>query len=42
MGPNTRPRREELVEEGARVAEQYVPARILPQWGQFLRKVAAA
>ena len=42
LGPDAQVRRDSLVEEGARVAAQYVPERILPQWGEFLRKVAAA
>ena len=41
LGPDAQPRRESLREEGARVAEQYLPERILPQWREFLRNVVA-
>jgi glycosyltransferase involved in cell wall biosynthesis len=42
IGDSSGPRREALVKEGARVSEQYLPERIMPLWGQFLRNVAAA
>jgi hypothetical protein len=42
IGPAAQERRNSLVEEGARVSAQYLPERILPQWGAFLRTVAAA
>ena len=36
------PRRSALMEQGARIAEQYLPERVMPLWGDFLRRVAAA
>ena len=38
----SQPRRDALVEEGGRVAAQYLPERIMPLWGEFLRNVAVA
>ena len=35
------PRRDALMQEGTRVAEQYLPERVLPQWSEFLRAVVA-
>jgi glycosyltransferase involved in cell wall biosynthesis len=35
-------RRQALVEEGARVSEQYLPEKVMPLWGEFLRSIAAA
>jgi glycosyltransferase involved in cell wall biosynthesis len=40
--PSAQVRRDALVTEGARVAAQYLPERILPLWAAFLRTVAAA
>ena len=42
IGEGSAPRRATLVEAGARVAAQYLPERIMPLWGEFLRNVAAA
>ena len=36
------PRRRALVEEGAVVAAQYLPARVMPQWRDFLQRVVAS
>jgi hypothetical protein len=36
IAPEAQPRRTELRAEGARVAERYLPGRVLPQWGDFL------
>ena len=41
LGPDAHHRCDALREEGARVAEQYLPERILPQWREFLRNVVA-
>ena len=41
LGPDTERRRGALREEGARVAEKYLPERIMPQWREFLRNVVA-
>lgn len=37
IAPEAQARRDELVAEGARVAAQYLPERVLPQWRDFLR-----
>jgi len=39
IGPDSAARREFLVAEGERVSAQYLPERVMPQWGEFLRKV---
>jgi glycosyltransferase involved in cell wall biosynthesis len=41
IDPAAQAGREVLVAEGARVAEQYLPERVLPQWQAFLQRVAA-
>lgn len=41
IGPAAQPRRDELVALGERVSAQYLPERVLPQWGEFLRTVIA-
>lgn len=41
LGPAAATRRQALLDEGARVAAQYLPERVLPQWHDFLRKVTA-
>jgi len=41
LEPSATARRDQLVGEGARVSEQYVPERILPQWRAFLQRVRA-
>jgi glycosyltransferase involved in cell wall biosynthesis len=38
MSPDAAARRGKLIEEGARVSQQYTPERILPQWHEFLDK----
>jgi glycosyltransferase involved in cell wall biosynthesis len=38
---NAQERRDALVREGAVVAAQYLPERVLPQWREFLRTVTA-
>ena len=40
MGPDAGPRRQALRGEGLRVSAQYLPERVLPQWQDFLRRVA--
>lgn len=42
LAPTAEARRIALVEQGAHVAAQYLPERILPQWKEFLRNVVAA
>lgn len=42
IGPDAEPRRQVLHDEGARVAAQYLPERVMPQWADFLRRMAAA
>ncbi|MGY4830596.1 glycosyltransferase family 4 protein [Sphaerotilaceae bacterium SBD11-9] len=41
MGPDAQARREQLVQEGAVVSAQYLPEKVLPQWREFLARVAA-
>jgi len=40
LAPEAAARRAELVARGAEVAEQYRPQHVLPQWQEFLRRVA--
>ena len=41
IGPGAEARREALRQDGDRVSQQYLPERVLPQWQDFLRRVAA-
>ena len=41
IAPDSEARRLALREEGARVTDQYLPGRVLPQWHDFLRRVVA-
>ena len=41
IDPAAEARREALRQEGDRVSQQYLPERVLPQWQDFLRRVAA-
>jgi glycosyltransferase involved in cell wall biosynthesis len=41
IAPDAGPRRDFLIGAGQRVAEQYLPERVMPKWGELLRKVVA-
>jgi glycosyltransferase involved in cell wall biosynthesis len=42
IGDGSASRRAALVEAGARVSSQYLPERIMPLWGEFLKNIASA